>query len=164
MSQLDVEARERIRELSALYMRGLDRLDDALLRGVFHDDASVDYGFFRGAAAEFVEFACNALRSHASNHHLIGQILIWPDSAVSARGEVYFQAYHRIDGADGPVDVLISGRYLDRYEQRADGWKILYRSEVVDWTRTEPGADDYLRRRPDALRGARAPDDVSYLL
>jgi hypothetical protein len=154
-------AREEIRALSGAYMRGLDRLDAALLRSVFHDDATTDYGFFQGAPDAFVAMAMGALRSHAANHHMLGQINLRLEGDA-AFGEVYFQAFHRIatDGKD--FDLFIAGRYVDRYEKRGGAWKIAFRAEVNDWARTEPAADVYFQSDTRSLRGARAPDDLSY--
>ena len=78
-----------------------------------------------------------------------------------AFGEIYFQAFHRIvqDGAE--QDLFISGRYVDRYERRAGVWKIAHRSELVDWARTEPAADDWLKATPEVLVGHRGDADLS---
>ena len=55
------------------YMRGQDRLDAALHRSVFWDDATLDYGFYKGGPDGFVEYAQGALTPHTANHHMIGQ-------------------------------------------------------------------------------------------
>jgi hypothetical protein len=154
-------AREEIRALSGSYMRGLDRLDPALLRSVFHDDAETDYGFFQGGPDAFVEMAMGALRDHAANHHMLGQINLQLDGDVAV-GEVYFQAFHRIVSDGRELDLFISGRYVDRYERRSGVWKIAFRAELNDWARTEPAADAYFQQSPRALRGARRPADLSY--
>ncbi len=154
-------ATEEIRALSGTYMRGLDRLDAPLLRSVFHDDATTDYGFFQGGPDAFVAMAMGALRDHAANHHMLGQINVRLEGEV-AFGEVYFQAFHRIATDGKAFDLFISGRYVDRYEKRAGAWKIAFRAEVNDWARTEPAADDYFQSNTRSLRGARAPDDLSY--
>ncbi len=153
-------AKEDIRTLSRQYMRGLDRLDPDLLRSVFFDDAQVDYGFYRGSARQFVAFAMRALRDHPANHHFIGQMSIDLEGDV-AFGEIYFQAFHRLveDGAE--KDLFIAGRYIDRYERRNGIWKIAFRAEVNDWTRTDAAADDFFRSAPEALRGARGAADLS---
>lgn len=152
--------REEIRDLARKYMRGLDRLDRALLASVFADDATVDYGFFRGTATDFVDFAYDTLKTHLANHHMIGQILVEVDGD-DAVGEVYFQAFHRIVEDGEEKDLFISGRYVDRYVKRNGAWKIGFRSEVNDWARTEPAADEALKRNKAAIIGARAPDDYS---
>ncbi len=47
MTVEELLAKQEIYELSCTYMRSLDRLDAALRQSVFHDDATVDYGFSR---------------------------------------------------------------------------------------------------------------------
>ncbi len=155
-------AKQEIAELSGAYMRGLDRLDRPLLRSVFHDDARTDYGFFQGGPDDFVEMAYGALRDHAANHHMLGQINVTLRDATTAFGEVYFQAFHRIVEDGDEKDLFISGRYVDRYEKRGGAWKIAFRAEVNDWARTEPAADEFFRQTPQSLRGERAPKDLSY--
>jgi len=59
-------------------------------------------------------------------------------------------------------DLFISGRYVDRYENRDGAWKFAFRSEVNDWARNDPATDDYFAATPDSLRGARKPDDAIY--
>lgn len=153
-------AKQEIMELSATYMRGLDRLDRQLLRSVFHDDAKTDYGFFKGGPDAFCDMAFKALKDHAANHHMLGQLNITV-AGHQAAGEVYFQAYHRLTGTSAPEDLFIAGRYIDLYEQRQGVWKIAERAEVNDWARTEPAADGYFEATPQGLRGARAPQDLS---
>jgi len=153
-------SREEIRDLSRRYMRGLDRLDMVLLASVFADDATVDYGFFQGSAQDFVGFAHGALKDHIANHHMIGQMLVDVDGDTGV-GEIYFQAYHRLMADGEEQELFIAGRYVDRYVRRHGAWKILFRSEVSDWTRTVPVADPFFQTNRAALRGARAPDDYS---
>ncbi len=152
-------AKQEIYELSCKYMRGLDRLDRDLLLSLFAEDAWCDYGFTKGTAEEFVGFAITALQDHAANQHMIGNVLI-DIEGDEAFGEVYFNAYHKVAGEAGFEDVIIAGRYLDRYEKRNDVWKFVYRSERVDWSRTAATQDTYFDLAPDCLRGARQDDAV----
>ena len=150
-----------IYDLSCDYMRGQDRLDPVLHRSVFFDDATTDYGDgYRGDADGFVAFAQGVLTPHLANHHMIGQVRIDFESESCAFGEVYFQAFHRIVVDGEEQDLFVAGRYVDRYERREGRWKIAHRSELVDWVRTEPAADDLLRTQSFPL-GARAPHDLS---
>ena len=152
-------AKQEITDLVGRYMRGLDRLDKALLRSTFHDDANTDYGFFQGGPDEFVEMAYNALKDHLANHHMIGQVNIDVEGEV-AFGEVYFQAFHRIVTDGEERDLFISGRYVDRYEKRDGEWKFAFRSEVNDWARNDPATDDYFQTNTQGLRGGRMDDAV----
>jgi SnoaL-like domain len=150
-----------IAELPALYMRGLDRLDRDLLRAQFWDDAYVDYGIYAGDADGFADFCMKALQSHVRNHHMIGQHLIEVEGGT-AWGEVYFQAYHRVVNAAGELrDMVIAGRYVDRYEKRGEIWKFAYRSEVVDWARDDPATDAFMAGSGN-IWGERRPDDPLY--
>ncbi len=148
-----------LRALAATYMRGLDRLDEALVRSVFADDATTHYGSFTGGPAEMAAMAMRALSAYRTTQHILGQINLAVDGD-SATGEVYFQAYHQ-HATDG-FDRFISGRYIDRYARREDGWLMTHRTEVVDWTRTEPIADEYFTLRPHTVRGSRDASDLSY--
>lgn len=149
-----------IYRLSCDYMRGQDRLLPELHRSVFHDDATTDYGPFKGSGDEFVAFAQDILRPHLANHHMMGQVNI-DIEGDTAFGEVYFQAFHRIvDEAGDEQDFWVAGRYVDRYERRGGTWKIAHRSELVDWLRSEPAGDAALRTMAWPL-GDRAPRDLS---
>lgn len=142
-------------------MRGLDRLDRDALLGVFWPDAWLEYGIYRGDPAPFADFCMDALQSHDANQHLLGQIIIDLDGD-EAFGEVYYQAYHRTRNDTGePRDLLISGRYVDRYERRRNEWRMAYRSELVDWTRDDAAADDWFEGSAMIL-GARRPADPVY--
>jgi hypothetical protein len=50
-----------------------------------------------------------------------------------AEGEVYTIATHTFGAGDRDIDVIVGGRYLDRYEKRDDTWKIVERTIVTDW-------------------------------
>jgi hypothetical protein len=159
--------RAAIEELSGTYLRGLDRRDAELIASVFHPDASAHYGAFTGGPGQFVAMALEALARYPVTQHLRGQVNLWfaPDDPAPAprraTGEVYFQAFHRSSGADG-IDLFICGRYVDRYECRDGEWRIAHRTEVVDWARSEPTSDDYLKNRPHLVTGHPDRTDLSY--
>jgi hypothetical protein len=103
--------------------------------------------------------AMKALSAYSDTQHFLGQINL-EVVGDEATGEVYFQAYHK-HGTEG-FDRFICGRYIDRYRKVNGSWKMSHRTEAVDWSRTEPIADDYLRLRPHAVRGTRDNTDLSY--
>ena len=153
--------KQDIYELCCRYMRGLDRLDKDLLKSVYHEDATDDRGFFKGSADEFVEMAVGLLENYDYLHHMIGQALIDVEGDV-AFGEIYFHAYHRQTIDNQETDLIIIGRYIDRYEKRDGVWKIAHRSELNDLDRTVSSNSDWSNATPEAPRGERAPDDLSY--
>ncbi len=156
---VDLLAKQEIYELSCRYMRGLDLTDAQLLEAVFFDDAYCEYGFINGDPKVFIGYAIGALQEHHANQHMIGNVLI-DVNGDEAFGEVYFTAYHKVPTEDGFEDVIIAGRYLDRYEKREGVWKISYRSELVDWSRSQPTNDPYFELAPDSLLGGRLDDAV----
>ncbi len=156
----DLAARRDIMDAVSNYMRGQDRLDPAAQRKAFHDDAHVDCGLFAGGPDDYVAFAQGFLADCKSSQHLIGQVQI-SVQGDTADGEVYFIAWHRIveDGAE--KDLLMGGRYVDRYECRDGAWKIARRRELIDWARTDPAADDALRQMTQLHLGGRRGADFS---
>jgi len=156
----DLISRQEIYDRLCDYMHAQDRLDPALHRSVFFDDATTDYGAYVGGPDGFVDFAQTILNAHLANHHMIGQAKIEIEGSVGF-GEVYFQAHHRIVEAGEERDLFVSGRYIDRYECRDGVWKIAHRSERIDWVRSESRADEWLKNAPNMPWGSRAPDDLS---
>ncbi len=157
----DLAARRDITDAVQRYMRGQDRLLPDLHRSAFHPDAYVDCGLFAGKASDFVDFAQGLLGGFKASQHLIGQVRIEIDGDA-ADGEVYFMAWHRIveDGAE--KDLLVCGRYVDRYEKRNGEWRIAKRRELIDWARTDPATDSFLHDNADTLVfGARGAADFS---
>ncbi len=51
------------------------------------------------------------------------------------RGETYLIAFHKVqaDPDQEGEDVLVGGRYFDKYEKRDGVWKFLARSIDADW-------------------------------
>lgn len=148
-----------LRALSATYTRGLDRHNEHLVRSVFADDATTHYGSFTGGPDEMAAMAMKALSAYSATQHFLGQINLSIDGD-NATGEVYFQAFHQ--HATEGFDRFICGRYIDRYRRTIDGWRMTHRTEVVDWTRTEPTANEYFDKRPATVRGMRDRSDLSY--
>lgn len=152
----ELAAHLAVQKCSIRYMRGLDRLDHGLQFGAFHENATVDYGFFKGSAKDFVAFSQKLLTRYAKTLHTLGQMDIELDvSTGTGVGEVYFTALHRTVKGGIEEDLMIAGRYHDRYAFRDGRWAIAERMEIVDWTRTDPARDDWLIRTPDAIVGSR---------
>jgi hypothetical protein len=64
------------------------------------------------------------------------------DVASSALVETYVLAFHieRLVETTDEGDMLytFNGRYIDRFDQRGDGWKIAKRTLRTDWSQIEP--------------------------
>ena len=169
-------AKQEIYELCCRYIRGLDRARRELMRAAFHDDAVFDLGYIKVGPDEFCDFGIEALASHEGTHHMLANTLIEFDGDTTAYGEIYFHAHHRLEAGDHllssenaqmvPVathdrsDLIVAGRYVDRYEKRDGVWKIAYRAELVDWARTQATQDGFFDQQPETLRGSRVDDLV----
>ena len=57
---------EEIRRKLNLYCRALDRIDETLLRSLFHPDSQHAHGPYRGPSSEFCNFAIEVVRSLSS--------------------------------------------------------------------------------------------------
>jgi hypothetical protein len=81
-----------------------------------------------------------------------------------AEGEIYTIATHTFSGGDRDVDVIIGGRYLDKYEKRHDIWKIIERTIVTDWANVnDPSSVDLSHPiTRGTLKGSPDADDPSH--
>ena len=180
MTTEELAAREAIRDVIYRYARAIDRMDEALLRSVFHPGSRHNH-FYEGPSSDpsapsspeepgdFIAFAFGFLSTCARTHHQLGNTLIEFDGDDAARVETYFTAYHLMrpkgDPLAGPMaydsemDYLVGGRYVDRFERRDGEWKIVQRTGLTDWMRLEPSCSQGMGDLPAATVGKRAPDD-----
>jgi hypothetical protein len=157
--------REAIRECLYRYARGVDRLDADMVRSAYWPDAIDTHLDFKGNAEEFIAWAFPRMQTMDQTMHMIGNVL------MTIRGnradvESYFYGYHRVAVEDRRLDVIGSGRYLDRFERREDEWRIAERLVMTDWFREYPDSADWANglfgQRIDL--GGRYPGDPSYSL
>jgi hypothetical protein len=159
--------KSEIRDLIYRLARGLDRVDETLLRSVFHPDATLDFGpgVFQGTSNDYIHWVIGVMNQVRSSHHLIGNIHTTLEGDV-ALTESYCQAHFRLDKPTGREDVFIGSRYLDRIERNPSGaagvWKVMHRKQVIDWVRTEAVSDLFYHHNPDALWSYRTKTDPSY--
>jgi len=156
--------REAIRHCLMRYCRGIDRMDEELVLGVYWPEAVDEHLEFSGSPREFVAWCMPMMREMDQTSHMIGNILIVIDGH-RADVESYFQAFHRLRAGDGQDarDLVVGGRYLDCFERRDDEWRIARRRVIVDWFRHYADSADW-RTGPlgmDIVPGARKPDDPS---
>ncbi len=155
-----------IKEALTRYCRGIDRADLEIAKSAYHEDAIEDHGPFHGRAWDFLEFVVPIMGNLAVSTRHITNHLVEFDGDV-ALSEASFIAIQR--EAESEIDDMLSGRYLDRFERRSDGWRIASRLVVMDWWRRDernalpfeheaslkwgkPGSDDPLyARRAEVL-------------
>lgn len=125
--------KQEITELIHSYCNAADRHDYDKMRALYHEDALDDHGsFFKGLAMDFIDALPQIQEPMLILHHNITTINIALDGDYG-EGEVSVLAFHQISTDEEPMDLLIGGRYLDKYEKRADVWKFSERAVVTDW-------------------------------
>lgn len=152
--------RQQVVEVLHRYARAIDRCDVALLKSVYHEDATDTHGSFDGNAHEFAEFMIARLEAQTSYgiHHVTNELVeIDGDRAIA---ESYLFSYHRIPGGresvarffgvayadraesegslDGEHEYLTGGRYLDKLLKRNGIWRIWRRRITVEWNQCQP--------------------------
>ena len=151
-------AREEIRDVVKRLARGTDRLDEEMIVSCYHPDGHDDHNSFRGGPVEFARWVSEVLGQFDATHHLVGD----PNMQISgdvAQVDTYCNAHH----VSADRDLIISLRYVDRFERREGRWLIARRVCAFDWTYTVPidGAMTF-RFGPDFTVGHRDRTDITY--
>ncbi|MEM1189290.1 MAG: nuclear transport factor 2 family protein [Pseudomonadota bacterium] len=176
-------AKQEIVEVTVRYARAIDRLDEAMLRSVFHPGARHNH-FYAGPSSDpdrpatdddpgdFVRFAFQVLSTHTHTHHQLGNHLVEFTSDTAARCECYFTAYHRMralgdpqagaDAFETEMDFFVGGRYIDRFDCRGGVWKIVERTGMTDWMRIESPVSRGTAGIDQDTISKRYPDDILY--
>ena len=132
-------AKDAIIDVLARYSRTLDWLDDAGQATCYWPDAAIDYGFFKGTAADFVPIVMAVERQSARRWHFLNPPAIRLVDAGYAEVETYGMAAGiRHTDAGGYQGALYGGRYLDAFEQRGGEWRISRRDYILDWSHPLP--------------------------
>ncbi len=127
---------ECIRDATKRYCRGVDRLDEALMKSAYWPNATDNHGVCVGNAWEFSEMCMNAhLRWRTTDHCIYNHSIELDPDGEHARGELYNVTY--LFQKDADVLDTWYGRYLDIYEKRDEEWRILERTCVHHGTKTE---------------------------
>ncbi len=164
LSELDVLVAEaEIGRVVARYCRAIDRMDEPLLRGCYHPDATDEHGSFTGGVDAYVAWVWGLLERYRSTMHLIGNQLVELDSPDSARVETYGVAFHIGETDDPKLNLTTGFRFVDRFDRIDARWAISRRVSVTEWSRTNDPSTRW--ELPDSLRvGRRDRDDPTYLV
>lgn len=125
--------KQAIYELLFAYCNAADRHDNEKMRSLYHEDALDDHGsFFKGLAMEFIDNLPAIQEPMEILHHNVTTVNL-KLNGDEAEGEVYIIAFHKIRTDNGSIDLLIGGRYFDKYRKRDGVWKFAHRAVVADW-------------------------------
>jgi hypothetical protein len=161
--QQELLDRQAIRDRLTAYARGLDRLDVALVRSAFHDDALIDHGVVVQGPDFFAAWAVDTHRRDAGAHlHYFGTHTCELDGDT-AHAETYWLA--AVMGHGGDALTIAGGRWLDRLERRDGEWKIAARKLVPEWSGTpviKAVPELSLKLREASVKSRRDRADPSY--
>jgi hypothetical protein len=155
--------KQAIHEVVLRYCRGIDRMDEAMVRSCYHPDATDTHGAFDGTIDEFVVWAFRLLGRYAATMHLVANHLstVAGDAAVA---ETYGISHHRSDDPDPRRNLTVGFRYLDRLERREGGpWRIARRIATTEWV-TAPSESSRWEIPATDTVGRRGSDDPLYAL
>ena len=154
----------QLRKLVHTYCRAVDRGDFAQLQDLYHHDAvDAHGGFSAGSADDFLNQLAAARPYIRSMQHNITTANFAINGRV-AEGEIYTIAVHTLAGKDRDLDLVVGGRYLDKYEKREDAWKLSERTIVTDWAQVnDPSSMDLSHPiTRDTLKGTPDENDPSH--
>ena len=157
-----------IRRIFEDYCRGVDRLDEELIRACYHEDSTDDHGVLQGNGRDFAAFVVKVLGQYAvATQHVLGQSTIDIDRSGDRDGngdvawcETYVIAHHRVEHDGQTTLETVGGRYADRVERREGVWKLADRVVITEWEKKETVQPVF---PPGSFRGGeRSRDDLVY--
>ncbi|MHB8465373.1 MAG: nuclear transport factor 2 family protein [Acidimicrobiales bacterium] len=167
-------AREQIRDCLYRYSRGVDRRDLDLVRSCYHPDATDAHGAYNGDLEGFLEFVRQSTGTDSPfgiMQHVITNVLIERTGPVAHVESYLYNPITPRDPSGNTPDVLIGGRFIDRFECRDGHWAIAERRLVFDYSSSRPTTPgvwelpdfQQLNPRPgDVLRGRPNRTDPLY--
>lgn len=136
----EVEAKEQIRDLVLKYCRAVDRRNYKALEHLYHETSFDDHGpMFKGTGKAFIEWLPGMLSTMKITSHQVSNHLIKVEGN-KAEGECYCVSYHL---TNDNKEIILSGRYLDKYIFDQDRWQFQHRKIVLDFNEIRPALCDF---------------------
>ncbi len=134
MNVEEISAHLEIRQAIYRYCRGIDRGEIALVDSAYHPDAVDRHGPWTGAGADFGTHMVNKMDGlpTVGQHHVTNILIEIVENTANV--ESYVICLLPLKEEAGGGHVLLSGRYLDRFECREGRWKIAERVVIQDVT------------------------------
>lgn len=130
----EILAKQAIRDVLSRYCRGLDRMDKAMARSVFHPDATALYhDMYEGSGYDFIDWVWQAHAAMDRHSHQISNVLA-EISGDTANSEAYVTVVlWTLPNEEGQqTEIVVRGRYLDRWLKSDGRWLINQREHVLD--------------------------------
>ncbi|WP_417207687.1 nuclear transport factor 2 family protein [Antarctobacter sp.] len=153
-----IVARQAIWDCLLRYIRGVDRMDQVLIRAAIWEDARITHGPVSGGVEDFIAGWHPAQAARDVSFHHVSNQTVELDGA-QAHCEAYFMAALRKTGAEKLE--MVGGRYIDLFERRDTTWRIKTRLVLLDWQGLLD-ASQMETRLATRHRGSRDATDPSY--
>lgn len=128
----EIDDRVAIRDVLSRYCRGLDRMDMSMAYDCFSADATVNYyDIYNGSGHGFVDWAWETHAAMERHSHQITNVLIELDGD-SASSEAYATVVLWMREGGDMIEMVVRGRYLDRWKKQDGRWLIVHREHVLD--------------------------------
>jgi hypothetical protein len=125
---------ELIKRLPQRYAYGVDTMDFALVRSVFHPDCQVEGTLESGALEPYLEGIEQGLAQWDATMHFMGNQYVSVDGDAG-HVETWCVGHH-MESEGSPLDDLVLGlRYQDDVVRVGESWKIIRRKTVKQWHR-----------------------------
>lgn len=155
--------RQEILECLTSFSRGIDRFDRELFLSAFHHDAVIAAGPFVGGPTELYDWAARLHeQGQVATHHNLLNHTCEIDREV-AHSELYYLFVGRNRDES---NWIAGGRYIDRLERRAGAWKIVVRTNAIEWSGLVPTLPIPFADVPDIGKNgiaSRSREDPSYV-
>jgi hypothetical protein len=156
--------KEAIRTLVYAYCNAADRQDQDKMRSLYWEDAIDDHGAMStGPAMDFIDKLPEIQAPMEILHHNVTSMNIAVEGNY-AEGEIYILAFHKVRAEDRSYDVLVGGRFFDKYSRRDGVWKYQHHRILADWTFVNDPSEVNLDHPflTGAHIGCPGPNDPSY--
>jgi SnoaL-like domain len=150
--------RQAIMDCLHRYTRGVDRVDEDLIRSAFHPDATDYHGPVTGTVDDFLAHWLPLQPPREVSQHYIANTTIDLDGDT-AHVETYFTFFQKLKGQSEMT--LSGGRYADRFDRRETGWRIALRVVIPEWCMIADGTPT-TARLAKISRGRKDRTDPSY--
>ncbi len=161
--------RQDIHDCLLRFCRGMDRFDRELYLSAFWGDAEMAAGPYVGDVPGCWDWAKPMHEAgQVLTHHLLLNHHVDIDGD-SAHSECYYQFVarnHPWEEGGGETIMLAGGRYIDRLERRGGEWKIVLRTNIIEWSCLQPSMPPPFGDVPgigDNGVSARDKSDPSYM-
>ena len=154
--------RSEIWQVLQRYARGLDRMDNALARSCYWDDAIEDHSYYVGGPDGFIAYADQATLSFETcMHGLLNH------SCELAGDEAFCETYYIFTGELAePPHFMSTGRYVDHFQRRDGEWRIANRVTIVEghyaMDQSKIGGGGASPWAPGEKPASRDRNDISY--